>query len=72
MAHPLELSYNWRSQAFFASLAAAICVGALARGQVAGWASALVVVVFGADARPARSIKSLRHMALDHWSTSTS
>ena len=45
MAHPLELSYNWRTPALFASLAAAICVGALARGQVAGWVSALVVVV---------------------------
>jgi hypothetical protein len=45
MAHPLELSYNWRTPTFFASLAAAISVGALARGQVAGWVAALVVVV---------------------------
>jgi hypothetical protein len=45
MAHPLELSYNWRTPAFFASLAAAICVGVLARGQMPGWVSALVVVV---------------------------
>jgi hypothetical protein len=45
MAHPLELSYNWRTPAFFASVAAAICVGVLARGQVTGWASALVVVI---------------------------
>ena len=41
MAHPLELSYNWRTPAFFASVAAAICVGVLARAQVAGWVSAL-------------------------------
>ncbi len=45
MAHPLELSYNWRTPAFFASIAAAICVGVLARGRVTGWVSALVVVV---------------------------
>jgi hypothetical protein len=45
MAHPLELSYNWGTPAFVASVAAAICVGALARGQVTGWVSALVVVV---------------------------
>jgi hypothetical protein len=45
MAHPLELSYNWRTPAFFASVAAAICVGVLARGQVTGWVSALVVVM---------------------------
>src|SRR5687768_3216983 len=45
MAHPLELSYNWRTPAFIASVAAAICVSALARGQRTGWLSALVVVV---------------------------
>jgi hypothetical protein len=45
MAHPLELSYNWRTPAFFASLAAAICVGVLTRRQVTGWVSALAVVV---------------------------
>ncbi|HET8916164.1 MAG TPA: hypothetical protein VFM91_10700 [Propionibacteriaceae bacterium] len=45
MPHPLELSYNWRTPATFASIAAAICVGALARSQAAGWLPALVVVV---------------------------
>jgi hypothetical protein len=45
MPHPLELSYNWRTPAIFASVAAAICVGALARGQASGWLPALVVVV---------------------------
>ena len=45
MAHPLELSYNWRTPSFIASVAAAICVGALARSQKTGWVSALVVVL---------------------------
>ena len=45
MAHPLELSYNWRTPAFFASVAAAICIGVLARSRATGWLSALVVVV---------------------------
>ena len=45
MAHPLELSYNWRTPAFFASAAAAICIGVLARARATGWLSALVVVV---------------------------
>ena len=45
MPHPLELSYNWRTPAFIASVAAAICVSALARSQMTGWVSALVVVL---------------------------
>jgi len=45
MPHPLELSYNWRTPALFASVAASICVGVLVRGQVRGWLPALVVVV---------------------------
>jgi hypothetical protein len=45
MPHPLELSYNWRTPATFASIAAAICVGALARSRAQGWLPALVVVV---------------------------
>ena len=45
MAHPLEPSYNWRTPALFASVAAVICIGALARGRVTGWVPALVVVV---------------------------
>jgi hypothetical protein len=45
MPHPLELSYNWRTPAFFASVGAAICVSVLARGKAPGWLSALVVVV---------------------------
>jgi hypothetical protein len=45
MPHPLELSYNWRTPVLFASIAAATCVGALARGQAPGWLSALIAVV---------------------------
>jgi hypothetical protein len=45
MPHPLELSYNWRTPALFASVAAVICVGALARGRATGWLPALVLVV---------------------------
>jgi hypothetical protein len=43
--HPLERSYNWRTPAAFASLAAVICIGILVRGRVNGWLPALVVVV---------------------------
>jgi hypothetical protein len=45
MPHPLEQSYNWRTPATFASIAAVICIGALARGQISGWLPALIVVV---------------------------
>ena len=45
MPHPLEQSYNWRTPAMFASIAALICVGVLARGRVNGWLPALVLVV---------------------------
>ncbi len=45
MSHPLEQSYNWRTPATFASIAAVICVGALAHGQTNGWLPALLVVV---------------------------
>ena len=45
MPHPLELSYNWRTPAIFASVAATSRIGALARGQSSGWLPALVVVV---------------------------
>ena len=39
MAHPLELSYNWRTPAVFATIGAFICLGAVLRGRVAGWAA---------------------------------
>ena len=45
MPHPLEQSYNWRTPVLFASIAAVICIGALAHGQANGWLPALIVVV---------------------------
>ena len=45
MAHPLELSYNWRTPAFFATIGAFICAGAVIRGRVEGWAAAAALVV---------------------------
>jgi hypothetical protein len=45
MAHPLELSYNWRTPALFATIGAFICLGLLIRGRVNGWLGAVVVVV---------------------------
>lgn len=35
MAHPLELSYRWQTPVLFASVGAAVCVGAAARSDVA-------------------------------------
>jgi len=43
--HPLEQSYNWQTPALFATIAAAICVVVLLRGQVSGWVPALIVVL---------------------------
>ena len=45
MPHPLEQSYNWRTPVLFASIAAVICIGALAHGRANGWLPALIVVV---------------------------
>jgi hypothetical protein len=45
VAHPLELSYNWRTPAFFATVGAFICVGVVVRGRVEGWATAAALVV---------------------------
>jgi hypothetical protein len=45
MAHPLELSYNWRTPAFLATIGAFICAGAVIRGRVEGWEAAAVLVV---------------------------
>jgi hypothetical protein len=43
--HPLEQSYNWRTPAIIASLAALACIALLIRGRVAGWAPALILVI---------------------------
>ena len=49
MAHPLELAYNWRTPALFASVGAVICVGLVLRGSAEGrWAVATVLVVLWA------------------------
>ena len=45
MAHPLELSYNWRAPALFATIGAFICLSVLIRGRVTGWLAAAVVVL---------------------------
>ena len=45
VAHPLELSYNWRAPAVFATVGAFICVGVVVRGRMAGWAAAAALVV---------------------------
>jgi Ca2+/Na+ antiporter len=45
MAAPLELSYNWRTPAFFATVGAFICLSVLLRGRVSGWLAAAVLVV---------------------------
>jgi hypothetical protein len=45
MASPLELSYNWRTPAVFATIGAFICLGVLVRGRVNGWVGATVVVL---------------------------
>ena len=45
MSSPLELSYNWRTPAFFATVGAFICLSVLIRGRVSGWLAAAVLVV---------------------------
>ncbi len=45
MAHPLQLSYNWRTPALFATIGAFICGGAVIRGGVEGWVPAALLVV---------------------------
>ena len=45
MAHPLELSYNWRTPALFATVGAFVCVSVLIRGRVPGWLPAALLVV---------------------------
>jgi hypothetical protein len=41
----LDLSYNWRTPAVFATIGAFICAGAVIRGRVEGWAAAAALVV---------------------------
>ena len=45
MAHPLELTYNWRLPVAIATIAALGCIVVLARGQAAGWVPVALLVV---------------------------
>ena len=45
MAHPLELSYNWRTPVVFATVGAFICAAAVIRGRASGWVPAVVLVL---------------------------
>ena len=45
MAHPLELAYNWRTPALFASVGAVICVGIVLRGSADGRGGVAAVLV---------------------------
>jgi len=45
MAHPLELSYHWQPPVLFASVGAAVCVGAVARSGAAGAAAVIVLIL---------------------------
>jgi hypothetical protein len=45
MAHPLELSYNWRLPVGVATLAMMGCLLVLAGGRAVGWASVSLIVV---------------------------
>ena len=45
MTSPLELSYNWRTPALFASIGAVICLSVLIRGRVNGWLAAAAMVL---------------------------
>lgn len=44
MAHPLELSYNWRPPVLFATVGVFVCVALVIRNQVNGWVSTAVVL----------------------------
>jgi hypothetical protein len=45
MAHPLELSYNWRTPVSVATIGLVLCVALLARSRVDGWPSVAVILV---------------------------
>jgi hypothetical protein len=45
MGQPLTLSYNWRAQLVFATVALLVCLGLLVRGRPVGWLSAAIVLV---------------------------
>ena len=45
MAHPLELSYNWRTPVAIATIAALGCLGVLIRGRADGWVPVALLVL---------------------------
>jgi hypothetical protein len=45
MAHPLELAYNWRTPALFASVGLVVCLGVVLRGDDPDRAGVAVVLV---------------------------
>ena len=45
MAHPLELSYNWRTPVLFATVGAFVCAAAVIRARMSGWVPALILVL---------------------------
>lgn len=45
MSRPLELSYNWRAPASFATVGLIICVIVLVRSRTVGWGGAVTAVV---------------------------
>lgn len=44
MAHPLELSYNWRPPFLFATVGVFVCLAVVIRSRVNGWVSTAIVL----------------------------
>lgn len=44
MAHPLELSYNWRPPFMFATIGVFVCLALVIRGRVNGWVSTAILL----------------------------
>ena len=45
MAHPLELSYNWRMPVIVTTVGLVLCVGLLFRSEAVGWLSVALVLI---------------------------
>ena len=45
MGQPLTLSFNWRAQLVFATVALLLCLGLLVRGRPVGWLSVAIVLL---------------------------
>ncbi len=44
MAHPLELSYDWRPPVLFATVGVFVCLALVIRGRANGWVSTAIVL----------------------------